>query len=129
MLNLAGADHVQVHVAQAVEQVPTILNPSTLVRMLPHGILTAFAPMPRLGDNARSQSHHLGNRMALIDIHYHMNVVARDSPAQNSDPMAQGTDPQPFAVLIPFPAEPEEEPAIVAPMSQVVDETILQIAG
>ena len=84
--------------------------------------------MPSLGHDAGGKLHHIGNRAAVFHIHYHMRVVARYRPAQNGDPMALGTDPKPFPVLISFSAEPKKEPTIMAPMSQVVDETVLKIA-
>lgn len=76
MLNLPGANHVQINVTEAIEQVASILHPRTLVRMLPHRPVMALALVASLRNHTRGKLHHISNRIPIQDFDDNVNVIA-----------------------------------------------------
>lgn len=67
--------------------------------------------------------------MAIFDIHNNVNMITRNRIGKNSNAITLCADPQPFPILVTFPAEPEKKPAIMTPVCQMIEKSILQIGN
>ena len=79
VIDFSGADHIQINIAEAIDQVPTVLDDRTLVRMLPHGVHTLISQIVPLGNGSRGKMHEAANGLAAIRVRDYVDVVACDA--------------------------------------------------
>ena len=128
MLHDAGSDHIQIHIPQAIQQVPAILNHCAVIRMLPNRSLMPLAPVEAAGHGPGRQLHHPSYCSPIMRVRYNMGVITRDTICIHCDTIPVDRGSQPFSICLPFFRELEQKPTIMTAVGQMICVSFHQVS-
>jgi hypothetical protein len=127
MMYHPGADHVEVDIAQAVEEVLSILDNRAVVRVLPHRVDTMLPEVVGFGNSPGSEMHQLAHGSTVDGVYDYVYVVASDGIAIDRNPETLNPLPQPFPVGLPLAPVLQQKRLSVTAVGEVVSVPIEKI--